>query len=82
MNEILRAPDTPHSKYPHVYAIVRLDVGMNLENCATVVKILPTADQAETEAARLREVNKGKNCIYSVQTTRLVGASLIADADS
>jgi hypothetical protein len=50
---------------------------MDLENCATVVKIVPTPDQAETEAARLRTVNKGKKCIYSVQTTRLVGASLI-----
>jgi hypothetical protein len=31
---------------------------MGLENCATVVKIVPTLDQAETEAARLRAVNK------------------------
>jgi hypothetical protein len=80
VNKIFRAPEEPHLKYLHLYAIVRLDADMSVEKCATVVKILPTADQAETEAARLREVNKGKNCIYSVQTTRLVGASLIAES--
>ena len=80
MNKILHAPDKPHSKYTHVYAIVRFDSDMSLENCATVVMILPTPDQAETQAARLREVNKGKKCIYSVQTARFVGASLIVES--
>lgn len=80
MNKILRAPDKLHSKFTHVYAIVRLDSDMSLENCATVVKIVPTLDQAETEAARLRAVNKGEECIYSIQTTRLVGASVIAES--
>ena len=64
--------DKPHSEYPHVYAIVRLDSQMSLENCATVVKVLPSRVLAEQEASRLREVNKGKHCIYSVQTTRFV----------
>jgi len=72
--------DKPHSKFAHVYAIVRIDSDMSLENCATVVKVLPTRAQAEPEAARLREVNKGKKCIYSVQTTRIVGASLITES--
>jgi hypothetical protein len=73
MKRILGAPDKPHSKYTHVYAIVRLDSDMSPENCATVVKILPTPDQAQTEVARLRKVNRGKKCTYSVQTTRFVG---------
>jgi len=62
-----------------LYAIVRLEADVSLESCATVVKVLTTRDWAETEAARLRKINKDKNCAYSVQTTRLVGASLIAD---
>jgi len=66
--------DKPHSKYPHVYAIVRLDSQMSLENSATVVKVLPSRDLAEQEASRLREINKGKHCIYTVQSTRFVEA--------
>jgi predicted DNA-binding ArsR family transcriptional regulator len=68
-----RAPDKPHAKYPHVYAIVRIDSYKALENSATVVKVMATRDQAEQEAARLRRVNEGKQCIYEVQITRFVG---------
>jgi hypothetical protein len=71
------APDNPHSKYPHVYAIVRFDLSIGtLENRATVVKVLASRDLAEEEAARLRKVNQGKQCSYSVQTTRLVGTPI------
>jgi hypothetical protein len=62
--------DKPHSKYPHVYAIVRFD----LEESATVVKVLPSQTMAEQEVARLREVNEAKPCIYTVQLTRFVEA--------
>jgi hypothetical protein len=70
------APDQPHAKYPHVYAIVRFDQYVslvNLEHCATVVKVLPTRDLAEQETERLRRLNKGKGCTYVVQTTRFIG---------
>lgn len=79
---MLRALDKPHSQYPHVYAIVRFDLFMDrskLENCATVVKVLPSRDSAEEEATRLREVNKEKECIYVVQVTRFVGSPLRAE---
>jgi len=66
--------DKPHSKYPHVYAIVRFDSLMSLENSATVVKVLPSRVLAEQEASRLREINKGKHCTYSVQTASFVEA--------
>jgi hypothetical protein len=70
---MLRAPDKPHAKYPHVYAIVRFDqYSKLLEHCATVVKVLPSRELAEQEAARLREVNKGKECTYVVQITRFI----------
>lgn len=69
---IQRAPDSPHSKYPHVYAVLRFDLYMSGENSATVVKVIPSQAPAEEEAARLNNVNKGKQCIYTVQTTRFV----------
>jgi len=66
-------PDKPHSKYPRVYAIVRFDHdAIGIEHRATVVKVLSSRDLAEQEAARLRVVNKGKECIYVVQATRFV----------
>lgn len=77
---MLRAPDKPHHKYPHVYAIVRFDSYISaLDEAAIVVKILPSRELAEKEAERLRQVNKGKRCTYVVQTTKLIGASLIAE---
>ena len=82
MNEMLRAPDKPHRKYPHVYAIVRFDlyVRSSVVHSATVVKVLPSRDLAEQEAARLRHLNKGKECIYDVQTTRFIGSFPIAES--
>ena len=65
-----------HSIIGHVYAIVRFDSGMSeLEDCATVVKVLTSPDSAEQEAIRLRTVNQGERCTYVVQTTRLVTKS-------
>jgi hypothetical protein len=74
MKRRLSAPETVHSKYLHVYAIVRFDQSSQLENCATVVKVFASRAPAEQEAERLRQVNKGKLCTYTVQITRLVGA--------
>ena len=80
---MLRAPDKPHQKYPHVYAIVRFDLyhgRSDVEQSATVVKVLSSRDRAELEAARLRDVNKGKECIYDVQTTRFIGKLPVAES--
>jgi len=75
------ALEAPHSKHPHVYAIVRFDHDIGTpEDAATVVEVFPSREIAEQEAERLRKVNAGKNCTYSVQITRLVGASLIAES--
>jgi hypothetical protein len=59
----------------HVYAIVRFDQYSRLEDCATVVKVLPSRDLAEQEAERLIQVNEGKRCTYAVQITRFIAAS-------
>ena len=69
--------DKPHSKYPHVYAIVRFDSSVStLENNATVVKVLPLKTMAEQEVARLKESNKGKRSVYTVQTTRFAHSAM------
>jgi hypothetical protein len=78
MSDLPAATDKPHAKYPHVYAIVRIDSFQPSENGATVVKVMATRDQAEREAARLRDANGGKDCTYVVQTTRFIGAPIIS----
>jgi len=70
---MLSAPEKLHSKYPHVYAIVRFDLNQSGEHSAIVVKVIPSEALAEKEAARLNKVNKGKQCLYKVQTTRFWG---------
>ena len=51
-----------------------------IEHSATVVKIVSSLEFAEKEAARLREINKAKNCTYVVQTTSFVGTSPMAES--
>jgi len=68
--------EQPNSKYPHVYAVVRFDLDVDrssIEQSATVVKILPSRVLAEQEASRLSKINRGKRCVYTVQTTRFIG---------
>lgn len=67
------AADAPHSKYPHVYAVLRLDPGDGpLERQVTVTKVMRDRDAAEREVERLNTLNSGKGCQYVVQITRLV----------
>lgn len=67
--------EKPHSKFRHVYAIVRIDFPIDPsspENCFSVTKVLSTKVIAEREVARLREVNRDKRCVYELCTTRMV----------
>jgi hypothetical protein len=71
----LASIDKPHSKFPHVYAVARIDTLLrqsNPENCISVVKVFAARALAEKEVSRLRELNKGKGCLYFVYTTRMV----------
>jgi hypothetical protein len=79
---MLRAPDKPHHKHPHVYPIVSFDlcVRSSVENRATVVKVLPSRDLAEQEAERLEILKTGKECVYAVQVTRFIGTLRIAES--
>jgi len=69
------APDSPHSKYPHVYPIVRLDTPLNPndpESKIMVVKVLTSQLAVEAEVSRLKQINTDKSCKYFYCTSRLV----------
>ena len=70
-----RAPDRPHSKYPHVYPIVRIDTPIGESdptNKITVVKVLTSQGGADAEVSRLNQINAGKSCKYFWCTSRLI----------
>jgi hypothetical protein len=67
--------DKPHSKFQHVYAVLRIDFPVNQENPENniaVVKVLYSRKLAEQEVSRLSETNKAKACRYVMHVTRLV----------
>jgi len=70
-----RAPDLPHSKYQHVYPIVRIDTPLQQsapEDKITVVKVLTSQGAAEAEVSRLNQINVEKSCTYFYCTSRLI----------
>ena len=70
--------EKPHSKFAHLYALVRLDVPVDSTeptNSFSVVKVYSSKLLAEKEARRLRQLNVDKGCTYHVYTTRYVSAS-------
>jgi hypothetical protein len=70
-----RAPDSPHSKHPHVYPIVRIDTPLdpnNPESKIMVVKVLTSQVAVEAEVSRLNQTNADKGCTYFYCTSRLV----------
>ena len=65
----------PHSKYCHVYPVVRIDFPISsADACGKVgvVKVCISEDRAEAEANRLNELNASKGCRYIVLTSRLI----------
>jgi hypothetical protein len=67
--------DKSHSRFQHVYAIVRIDLPVDQQcptNTLSVVKVFASKMAAEQEVLRLREVNKDKSCRYEVFVSRLV----------
>ncbi len=67
---------TPHSKYRHVYAIVRVDqydtLEVLLEERISVTKVLWSEQAAVLEVERLNNLNAGKKCRYFWLLTRLI----------
>lgn len=71
----MRNREKPHSKFRHVYAVVRIDVPIDVEypeNSISVVKVLSSQTAAQQEILRLNGINSDKGCRYMLQTTRLV----------
>lgn len=71
--------DSPHSRYPHVFAVVRFDLPINAVNIldsVSVVKVFTDAEPAESGAARLTRINDESKCIYQVQTTRFIAEGM------
>jgi hypothetical protein len=75
----------PNTKYPHAYAIVRLDKPStppagrsDLEDLVTVTRVLPTEEEAIREVARLNGLAeaRGTDAHYFWQVTRLTGDPL------
>ncbi len=67
--------DQGHSKYPHGYAIVRIDLPFGEfapEASIAVVKVFSSRIRAEEDTARLNKINADKRCKYVVYVTRMV----------
>ena len=67
--------DKPHSKFRHLYAVVRVDIPFSHEHpedSISVVKVFHSEASAEREMDRLNKVNSQKGCRYLVKVTRLV----------
>ena len=67
--------DTPHSKFLHLFAIVRFDFPVDSEypaNSVSVVKVFSLQEAADQEALRLNRVNEKKSCKYEVYVTRFI----------
>jgi hypothetical protein len=62
-----------HSRYPHLYVVVRVDAGMSPENSFSLVSAWRSENEAVAEAERLSRI-AGPESSYYVAVTRLKGA--------
>ncbi len=63
-----------HSKYRHVYAVVRIDLPVSLDqpnSSFSVLKVFDSQEAAEHETKRLNTINAGKRCSYHTHLTRM-----------
>jgi hypothetical protein len=67
--------DHAHAKYPHGYAVVRIDFPLSEvapEDSIAVVKVFSSRTRAEEDTTRLNKINADKRCKYVVYVTRMV----------
>lgn len=70
-----------HSKYPHVFAVVRVDEfaspGVDIEGRVTVTKVVDSVEKAAAEVDRLNALREkaAGGSRYFWQMTRLVSSS-------
>jgi len=65
----------PHSRFKHVYAVVRIDLPPDEstpENSVTVIKVFSSETAAKREVSRLNKLNQEKGCKYVMNITRMV----------
>lgn len=63
--------DQPHSRYQHLFVVVRFDERLELRNAVSLVSAWATRASAEAEATRLRDLVVGDGSFYHVVVTRL-----------
>jgi hypothetical protein len=65
----------PNLKHDHVFVIVRIDryasIATSIESSITVVKAVWTEERAQSEVARLNNLQTGNGSTYLWQVTRL-----------
>jgi hypothetical protein len=67
--------DSPHSKFPHLYVIVRLHFPVDAEyptNSVAAVKTYSSKEAAEHEFTRLNQLNEDTGVRYDVYITRFI----------
>lgn len=67
--------DRSHSKFLHVYPILRIDLPFNETspgNSIAVPKVFTSLKVAEQEAERLNALNGNKGSVYVVIASRLI----------
>jgi len=64
----------PHSRYQHVFVILRADAydeGDHVSEHVTVKKVVTTERRAEGEVKRLNDLNAEKGCRYYFEIAQL-----------
>src|ERR1700733_6344096 len=65
LNLPLNQNEKPHSKFRHLYAVLRIDLPVsreNPENSISVIKVFHSMMSAEQEVDRLNKVNSERGC--------------------
>ena len=65
--------DAPHSRYPHLYVVVRVDPELSPYNCFSLVSAWWDQEDADAEAERLSGLADPQSA-YCVTVTRLKGS--------
>ena len=68
-----KATELPHSKFQHVYVVLRFDFPLDTNepsNAVSAVKVFASRERADEEATRLNRLNQDKQCWYEVQISR------------
>lgn len=55
-----------------VFAVFRIDDDLDLPDAITIVKVLSTRENAQSETDRLNALNGDKGCSYHWQATRYI----------